>query len=261
MLDLGTPLLPNRFTFNRFTATCVWYPGSAVPAVDGGYHLGVIEGQMLDEGIAREKVPNPIDGAVNLLFDEAVSVAPIWTLKGRQFMTTILPLLHMGTAGSNQVQGAGSTSRPFTAYVGKTIDIGSRNISAVTVTDTATGLITYIEGLDYFLNAPQGLIRFPNSGGSITDGEGITIAFTKPALSRETYVAFNNLNQSGNLQLFLMDAHFQPPAEELFIPGVLSRDKGNTGDPMKTDMWQLRFACEGQPNVLRIGQFDEWLYT
>jgi hypothetical protein len=76
-MEQGTSLIPNRYSFNRVTAKGVFFKtGSA----GGGVDLGVIDMTAMDEGIAREKVYFPINGAVTLGFDEAVSVAPIYTI-------------------------------------------------------------------------------------------------------------------------------------------------------------------------------------
>jgi hypothetical protein len=254
-MDQGTSLVPNRSTFDRFTANAIWYPG-----VDaGGFDLGVIDLHTLDEGISREKVMINLEGNVELGYDEIISVAPVWQLKGKQFHSLILPLLFMGTRGADVTQTASSgVDRTVIAALGQTFDFGARSVGNSVVTVPVSGY-TAIPDVDYFIDESRGTIRFPIDAAGIAEGDEVNIHFQRRLLTREVYIAFNQLNQPGNLQLFLMDSHFAEPVEEIFMPGSISRDKGSDGDPVKTDQWALRFACEGQPTILRLARWDEFL--
>lgn len=256
-MEQGTTLLPNRGSFDRLTAAAIWYPGGYQVGI-GGYSLGVIDTQMIDEGISREKVPFSIGGQVVLGYDEVVSVAPILTLKGKQFMTLIVPLLLMGTRGADVLQagGAGLTTVPLTAVLGREFDLGYRKLFNVVV---VVGATTMIEGVDYFLDAGNGQLRFPQVAAGINAGDAVVVTFNKPALTRNGFIAFNQLNQQGDLRLLETSGLVDGPTSEFLVPGSLSRDKASDGDPMKTNQWSLRFAIEGQPSILRAGNWDELL--
>jgi hypothetical protein len=249
----GTTSTPNRGSFNRLTATAIWFP----TGLGYGFHLGIIDMHQADEGIQREKVQMGAEGGVRLLFDEVVSVAPIWTLKGKQFHSTILPLIYMGSASGNIAQSIGTgTVVSLSAQLGKTFDLGYRSITSVVVTVAA---ITKLINVDYYIEPNKGLIRFPTDAAGIAEGDAVDITFNRPALTREAYIAFNQLNQAGQLMLFEMDGRVVGPLTEIFMPGTISSDKANEGDPLKTNQWALRFALEGQPTILKSGDWDNLL--
>lgn len=254
-MDLGTLSAPNRFTFERFTATALWQPLGA----DSYFHFGSIDSQTADEGISREKVDFKLDGNVDLAYDEVVSIAPVLTLKGKQFHSTILPLLLMGEAGADTSQASnGSATRTIAGIVrSKTYDLGGRNLSSLVAMKGATLLVA---GIDYFFDAGKGLFRIAETSVNVATGDTVILTWAQPLLTREVYTAFKTLNSLGTLLLLLMDEHWIVPVVEMRMPGSISRDKANDGDPLKTNQWALRFALEGQPTVLRLAEFDELLF-
>jgi hypothetical protein len=256
MGDQGTSLLPTRLSFDRLTGLAVWYPGGYAPFI-GGYHLGVIDTHAIDEGIAREKVTIAAGGSVDLLFEEIVSVAPILSLKGKQFMTTIVPLLLMGTAGAlDQQSSRAALVVTISAELGKSFDLDSRNLSSAVV--DVDGVVKMPE-VDYFIDLALGLIRFPNVAAGIAEADAVNVTMSIPGLGRDTIIAFNRLNQAGDLRFFQTSGFSPAPVIEMLLPGSISRDKGNDGDPVKSNQWALRFALEGTPQILRIGLWDELL--
>ncbi len=245
-MEQGTNSQPNLATFNRLTGKAVWFKTGAL----GGVDLGNIDMYGMDEGIAREKIMLAIDGNVVLGLEEAVSVSPVWTIKGKQYHSSVIPLILMGTRNADVVQTAsGSVTLTIPGItLGLTYDIGARNITVASVT---VGGAAKTADVDYYLEANKGLIRFPNSAAGIVDGATVVITYSKPAITRETYTAFNNLNETGTLRLFEMDNKSQIPLSEMSLPGTISRDKGSDGDPTKHNQWALRLALNGQPTALR----------
>jgi hypothetical protein len=94
-------------------------------------------------------------------------------------------------------------------------------------------------------------LRLPTVAAGIAAGANVVVTFDRPALTRESYTAFNLLNQSGTLKLFQMDTFGVAPLEEASLAGSISRDKGSDGDPTKTNQWALRFALNGFGNFIR----------
>jgi hypothetical protein len=136
----------------------------------------------------------------------------------------------------------------FTAVLGRTFDIGKRNITISTV---KVGATTYVDGVDYFSEQNKGIIRLPVVAVGITAGATVVVTYNAPALTRESYTAFNNLNQTGVLQLFEMDNKSPIPMAEWNITGNLTADTAGDVDATKHKQWTMKFSVDGQPTCLR----------
>jgi hypothetical protein len=162
---------------------------------------------------------------------------------------SILELIYMGTRNADIVQSSGTgITFSFVAVLGQTFDIGARN---VTLNNVKVGVATKVFDTDYFFDAGNGLIRLPNIAAGIAAGATVVVNFERPALTRTSVTAFNQLNQSGTLKLFDIDGFSAIPVSEGALAGSISRDKGADGDPTKTNQWALRFALTGTPTFLR----------
>lgn len=244
-MEQGTSLIPNRYSFNRVTAKASFTKTGDT----GGIPLGVIDMTAMDEGASREKVMFPFNGNVVLGYDEVVSVAPIYTIKGKQMHDAILELVYMGTRNADVVQSAGSTQTfSFVAVRGRVFDIGARD---VTLDFVKVGAATKVADVDYFFDAGNGQIRLPESPAGIADGNTVVVTFERPARTRISITAFNQLNQTGVLRLFEMDGFSALALSEASIAGSVSRDKGADGDPTKTNQWALKFSVTGAPTFTR----------
>ncbi len=244
-MEQGTLTAPNIASLDRLTGKAIFFPtGSA-----GGTDLGDIDMFKLDYGAKREQINFHIDGNVSLALEETISVAPVFSIEGKQFHTSIMSLILMGTRGTDTSQvSATAATLTITAKVGQTFDIGARNISNVAVTVAGAPKVADV---DYFLEANKGLIRFPNVAAGIADGASVLITFDKPAITRENYTAFNNQNIQGTLKVFGMDNRSPIPKSEWTLPGNFTVDKGGDNDPAKHKQWSIRYAVIGQPTLLR----------
>ncbi len=255
-MEQGTASQPNPASLDRLTGKAIFFPAGSA----GGTDLGVIELHRLEYGPEREKYRVPITRSVVLETEETISVSPVFAIEGRQFHTMVLPLLLLGTRSADATQTAATgATLTITAQLGRTFDLGARNVTNVVVVKLVGGA-TQTEGQAYFLEANKGLIRFPNWPYGIEDGASVIVTFDRPALTRESYAVFDQLNQTGTLKLFEMDSRLRSPKAEWTVPGTLTAESGGDGDPLKFRKWKVRFSPSAAPQVLRRLDFVPLLY-
>lgn len=87
----------------------------------------------------------------------------------------------------------GATEFDGTYQIGATAakPTGDRELTNVVVTDTATGVVTYVLDTDYTLDAARGTITFI-SGGTITESDPATVDYDILASTREQVVSGQN---------------------------------------------------------------------
>lgn len=244
-IEQGTPTAPNVNALERKTWKAILY----LTGETGGRDLGIIQTGKMNYGGGRDTVKFPIDGNVSLAVSERVDVEPILDITGSQFHSTIKELLLLGTKNTDAVQSSGSAQvANITAKLGRTFDIGARK---VTLTTVQVSSVSKTRDVDFFFEENKGLIRFPQVAAGIADGASVVVTFDKPALTRESYTAFNRLNPAGTLVLYEMDARDSTvPRDEWSLPGTFSIDDAGDADPSKSRMWKGKWAIIGQPTVL-----------
>jgi hypothetical protein len=244
-MEQGTLTTPNIASLDRITGKAVFTKTGDAFGVD----LGDILMHRLDYGPKREETSFHIRGNTVLAVEETTSVSPVFSIDGQQFTSQNMPLMLLGTRNADVTQSSGTAATAsITAKLGKTFDLGARNITNVVVTVAAAAKAADV---DYFLDAAAGLIRFPEVAAGIADAAAVTVTFDKPAITRDSYTAFNNLNLQGKLQLFEFDNRSLIPKNEWLFDGTMTAEKGGDADPLKHRQWSLRFAVNGQPTCLR----------
>ena len=98
--------------------------------------------------------------------------------------------------------------------------------------------------------AKDGLIRFPETAAGIADGVTLHLTFNKPALTRQSFTAFNKLNNTGNLLLFEKDNVDPVAVNEWNFNGTLYTKTMGDVDPLKNKTWSMDFSVNGQPTLL-----------
>jgi hypothetical protein len=244
-IEQGTPTAQNLSSLERKTWKAVFYPTGSTQGDD----FGVIQTGKIDYGGSRDHVMAPVDGDVILAVDELISVKPMLNFEGSQFHSTIKPYLLLGTKRADVVQSSASgATANITAKLGKTFDIGARNVTLTSVTVAAAAKT---RDVDFFFEENKGLIRFPQVAAGIADAAAVVVTFDKPALTREKYTAFDNLNPSGTMVLYEMDnKNKNVPRDEWSIPGVVSVDDAGEASPEKFRRWKAKFSINGIPTVL-----------
>ena len=132
-----------------------------------------------------------------------------------------------------------------TAHLGMRLSLANRGVSSVVVKDAATGLITYVAGVDYLIDTALNddkigrILILP--GGTITEAESLTIAYTKAATTYYTIDSFANTRTEGRLRF--VSANPIGNNMELQIWRVSLTPNGNTA--MIGDQWStLGFTGE-----------------
>ena len=93
-----------------------------------------------------------------------------------QLDRTVMAMAWLGTAADIAVTGAAVTNQAITFHHDKWTDIGKRDLSAITVTNTGA-TVTYVLDTDYNLNTRLGWVK-ALSTGAITDGQAGEIDYT-----------------------------------------------------------------------------------
>ena len=107
--------------------------------------------------------------------------------------------------------------------VSDTNPTGDRNLLNVVVTDTATGLVTYVLGTDYTLDAVRGQITFI-SGGTITEVDDATVDYDIGTSTRSQVVSGQNQIEG---QLMFKANNAVGKDVDHFLPNVQLRPEGD----------------------------------
>lgn len=143
--------------------------------------------------------------------------------------------LALGMFGSATTVAAGAvTNESVKAYLGKTVALSKPNVSAVVVTDVG-GVITYILGSNYTINAEAGSINILDSAAQalatnpITEGQLLEVDYTFTAHDKmnafttaapERWLRFEGLNTADGNKPVIVNIYkfrFDPFAELALI--------------------------------------------
>lgn len=135
-----------------------------------------------------------------------------FTMDLKEVVGDILVMALLGTSSAlNQTSGT-MTALPITVKLGKWVPIGKKNISPTGITVTHTsGTPTYVEGTDYKLNRPLGLLQ-AITAGAILDAASVKVngpylAATGTVISGATQtdvrceIVFDGINQADGSQV------------------------------------------------------------
>lgn len=100
---------------------------------------------------------------------------------------------------------------------------GDRNLTNVVVTDTATGLVTYVLGTDYTLDTTRGQLTFI-SGGTITESDPATVDYDITSSTRQQVVSGQNQIEG---QLMFKAVNATGNDVDYFLPNVQLRPEGD----------------------------------
>lgn len=137
---------------------------------------------------------------------------------------------------SSAIVGASVVDEPVTGYEDRWSALQHIDISNLVVTDAATGLVTYVDGVDYLCNELAGSI-FVLSSGSITDMEALfaTYDFTAQddvqavltSTGAERYCRFEGLNTAqdpnSSMVVNVFKAQVQPLTELALISDEITQ--------------------------------------
>ena len=243
-MDQGLLATPNLRTFLRFTSRALWMPSGTIH----GFDLGNIVMINSAYNVQVEKVPYAFNGQNVLAAEEAIMVAPVWTLKGNQFSTRIKSLLMMGTKQTDLTIGsnAGSPQTITGAIPGASYDLGVRGLTSFTSLTNVGVSVTYVNGTDYEVDLATGMLRIID-GGAISTATTVVATYLSASLTREEYTAFDNQNQIGTLRCFGLRLGDTVVNEEGIFTGNLYTDNMGDTDPLKHREWTMKISVAGSP--------------
>jgi len=240
-MEQGSTANPNLASLEKTTGKIIFFP-DANPTQ--GENFGVIQMVKVGFNIETEKIQFPIDGAVIGATNDNIAMSPDIMFEGHQITDDVEARLNLGTKNADDVQASGTGSTvTVTSKLGKTFDLGFRNISNLVVT---VGGVTKVLNTDYYADLSEGLIRFPFIAAGIADAASVLCTFDKAALTRKSYTGGTLLSETGRLVYFERDGKSSTVRAEWSLPGTLSPQNPGDGDPKKTKQWQMKFAVNGQ---------------
>jgi hypothetical protein len=245
-MDQGLKATPNLASFLRFTTKALWVPTGIIHGVDLANILMVNK----NYGLATDKVAYSVDGNNVLAMEEPIIMEPSWTLTGNQYPTAVRALLYMGTKNTDATIGAnaGSPQTIVGVLPGSTYDLSVRGLTSFTSLTGSGGTPTYVNGTDYEIDLITGMLRIIE-GGAITAATTVVATYVSPALTRESYTAFNNQNQTGTLKCFGLRVGRTVVAEEWVFNGTLFTESPGDADPKKHMDWKMKLSATGLPLV------------
>lgn len=247
-MEQGTYLNPNPLALER-TAGRALFKNTGASSYDD---LGIIEMTKIALNPQSDKVMFALPtGAALLGIQENTIVEPLLTIQGRQFTDIIEAYINLGSQDTDNVQSSGSAvTFNLTAALGKTFDIGARNLANVVVTVAASAKT---KDVDFFLDAQAGLIRFPFIAAGIAAAAAVVVTFDKPALTRKAYIGGTIINFYGALlyQEFDSKNSYNVRAEWNFPTGQLMPKALGDVDVKKNKTWELDFAITGSWTKLK----------
>ena len=247
-MDQGLKATPNPASFMRFTSKALWLPTGSIH----GFELGNILMVNSSYGTQVEKVPYAADGNNVIAMEEAIMVAPVWTIEGNQYHTRIRELLFMGTKNTDVTiaANAGSPQTIVSPVAGGSYDLGVRGLTSFTSLTNVGATITYVNGTDYEIDLVTGILRVIDGGALATTPVTVVATYMSPQLIRESHTAFNNQNQTGTLKCFGMRVGRTIPAEEWVFVGNLYTESLGDADPKKHKAWKMKLSTSGFPTGL-----------
>lgn len=238
-------------SFERLTGLAFFTPAGQAGAIN----LGNIEMVKADYGTKSVDKMISVRGKLLLGRRDTYQAVPVFSIDGNQFASPVIPLLLMGDSlgDSAQVAGSGFTFS-FTAETGLSFLIGTFGLTNVVVQVSSS---TKTLGVDYFLDALNGIVSIPVTAAGISAGNTVVVTFDQPALALENYSAFTHLNRTGTLVVYAED-EAGPPAKEIWTMTVsLACKKGADFDPTKFRKFTLDAALLGNPTVQKRGGFED----
>jgi hypothetical protein len=248
-MDQGTKTAPNLASFLRFTTKGLWLPTGVIH----GFDLGNILMVNSSYGTETEKVPYAVDGNNVIAMEEAIMVAPVWTIEGNQYHTRIRELLVMGTKNADATIGvsAGSPQTITGAIPGGSYDLGVRGLTSFASLTNVGATVTYVVNVDYEIDLITGILRIID-GGAITAATTVVATYLSSALTRESHTAFNNQNQTGTLKCFGLRTGRAIVSEEWVFTGNLYTESLGDADPKKHKSWKMKLSAAGNPTCYSL---------
>jgi len=240
-MELGTFLNPNLQALRRTSGEIKFKP-TGLSSYDEFGPIGVSKVNM---NPTTDEVRFAINGASILGIKENTGISPVVAFEGQLYNDTVERYLNMGTQEANvsQSSGSGSTAN-VTAALGKSFDIGARNVTLVSVTVAAAAKT---RDVDFFFDELSGFIRFPHVAAGIADAASVVVTFDKPAISRTKFIGGSVLNFYGAAIYIEKDNKSNIVRAEWAFPSVcLSPKEPGDSDISKNAKWAMEMAISGQ---------------
>jgi hypothetical protein len=209
----------------------------------GEIDFGNILMHKLEFGVKRKERLKARRGQLVQTHNKAYQANPEFTLEGDEFTTPMLPIIFGGTANADVVQSAGTASTfAFTATKGRWFFCGAFKITNASLTTPGSK----VEGVvgapaDYLIDRGLGRIYIP-LGSSIANGASCVMTFDKPAITRDSINAMDQLNRAGSLRVLEEDSYSTEPRIEYIFPCNVNTDSPGDSKPEDYGKFQLKMT-------------------
>jgi hypothetical protein len=240
-MELGTYTNPNLQALRRTSGEIKFKPTGLVSYDEFG-PIGVSKVSM---NPTTDEVRFAINGASVLGIKENTGISPVIAFEGQLYNDTVERYLNMGTQDTNVAQSSGTAATAtMTAELGKSFDIGARNVTLVSVTVSAAAKL---RDTDFFFDELSGFIRFPHVAAGIAASASVVVTFDKPAISRTKFIGGTNLNFYGSAIYLEKDDKSRIVRAEWSFPSVcLAPKEPGDSDISKNAKWAMEMAISGQ---------------
>lgn len=199
-----------------------------------------IESQTLDHYSSDEGIREKDDSV-------PLEVTRTGTLTCDDIQAENVAIFFFGTADVLTTVAAAGLSEDFVAVMGDmhyqigltaSNAVGVRGVENVAITDTATGLVTYVAGTDYILDAARGM--FEIVAGGAADGVNITVDYDIIASTQDRILSGSEPVEGA---LRYLENNPRGKNRDLFLPYVKITPNGDLA--FKGDEWrQIPFSLE-----------------
>lgn len=218
----------------------------------GFINLGNVTMHKLDFNVKRAERHRARRGVVFRTHNQAYGVQPEFTLEGDEFTTPMLPILFGGTAAADVSQASATAATfAFTSKKGRYFYLGAFKITAASLT-TPVSKVEGVDGApaDYLIDRGLGWIYIP-LGSSIADATACVATFDKPAITRDSITAFDQLNRAGILRVQEEDTYSTEPRQDYYFPCELSVE--GTGDSKPEGYGKFTLKATSTTGAMTIG--------
>lgn len=210
-------------TKERLTGRAYFAPAGGAGSID----LGNIQLLKLEYAPRRKQHYKMRHGRAVLDRDDAYGAEPKFTIECDEFVSSLLPLIFLGTANPDHAQTAAeSVLFTFTAQPGQSLQVGAFGITNAVVTVPAGTT----PGADHVIDGGPGRIYIPLTS-AIAAGTSVTLRYDRPALEFDSINAFDRINRLGTMGVLEEDEYSLVPRSIYLFSCSLTTDSAGETKP------------------------------
>lgn len=214
-------------------------------------NLGDVSGWSLTPEVKRTPIMDSDKGFRQKTRELVAEVGWQYDVTLNEMTPEVLELVNLGTTGTDIVQTLVTAPAGTASFAGvkyrRGLSLGKESVNTVVVKNS-TNTATYVQDLDYYLDADAGILEI-KPGGNITEGVTINVTYGCAATTRSKVNPLLKLYASGTVLLQAFDQHDPRPVEtHSFASQYYVTDWGKS-DGSKIIEVGLRLVATSKPTV------------